>query len=191
MTARRIRLAHRAAWKCMWCSQPMRAELGFENTCTVEHVIPRCEGGVNLISNLGSACARCNRLRGCEPAEQFALRAANFPPDSRITREALNAERRIIRKKVLSGELPPATVSPSKQREREDRKLARRAYATNSDVNPFEPESRCWRMFNRLVESRGDYVTRQLIVIDREPTPPVSIWTRMLRTVLSWFKSVT
>lgn len=191
MTARRISLARKAAWKCMWCAQHMRAELGFENTCTVEHVVPLSKGGINLISNLGSACARCNRRRGCEPAEQFALRAASFPPDSRITQEALNAERRIIRKKVLSGELAPASVSPSKQREREDRKLARRAYANNSAVNPFEPHGRCWRMFNKLVETQGDYVTRQLIVIDNRPHTPVSIWTRLRRLIQSWFQSVT
>lgn len=49
----------RGGGRCAWCSTPLtRAAL------TIDHVIPRAEGGTNHPSNLVPACDECNRERG-------------------------------------------------------------------------------------------------------------------------------
>lgn len=140
----------------MWCGQATRAELGFQNSATVEHVVPASMGGPTHMHNLGSACYRCNRLRGTQDADAFKQSALTLPPDRRGVQEALNAQARIKRKLVLEGLLTPV-ISPSKQRERADKQAAREAYVANPDQNPFEPESRCYRMWEKLKATGGDY----------------------------------
>lgn len=49
---------------CMWC----RTFLD-EKTATLEHVIPLARGGSNRRENLGIACEKCNRERGCDMPE--------------------------------------------------------------------------------------------------------------------------
>jgi 5-methylcytosine-specific restriction endonuclease McrA len=58
----RIGLAKRAAvWdacggRCHYCETPLHPF----RTFTVDHVIPRCRGGTNALSNLVGACPSCN-----------------------------------------------------------------------------------------------------------------------------------
>jgi 5-methylcytosine-specific restriction endonuclease McrA len=41
---------------------------------TMDHLIPRIEGGTNDRANLRPACHRCNRRKGCLPFEEFMRR---------------------------------------------------------------------------------------------------------------------
>lgn len=44
---------------CRWCGCELNAE-----TATVEHIVPRSQGGSNRADNLTLACEPCNRKRG-------------------------------------------------------------------------------------------------------------------------------
>jgi hypothetical protein len=175
----------------MWCVQKTRSDLGFQNTATVEHVIPISDGGSNSITNLGSACHRCNQERGTTCAELFAIQAQQFEPDRRHQVEAANSRLKEIRKKILDGEIPCPPPQPAKLREREDKQAARQAYVINPHTNPFDPQSRCWRMFEKLVESGGDWWT------NKNPQPQKDAACKQLgwiKTVLArlrvWFEHV-
>jgi hypothetical protein len=157
MTSKRIKLARRAQWRCMWCDQSMREELGFQNSATVEHIVPASMGGPTHMHNMGSACMRCNQMRGTQDADSFKHMAASLEPDRRLTEEAARAEARIKRKLILEGHLAPASIQPTKLRERADKQASREAYVANPDQNPFEPHSRCHRMFEKLREKGGDW----------------------------------
>lgn len=40
-------------------------------TCTVDHLIPRSQGGVRYMQNLVGACWQCNNARGDMPYQEF------------------------------------------------------------------------------------------------------------------------
>ncbi len=46
---------------------------------TLDHVIPRSQGGPTRAENLVLACAACNNARGVEDAESFAARRRAAP----------------------------------------------------------------------------------------------------------------
>jgi len=98
---KRVKLAEQHGWHCWWCGQRTREALGFQNSASIEHVVPRSCEGPDEYWNKVSACARCNFDRGVEPAEEFAMRARHFPEDRRLTEHALNSARRAKRKAKL------------------------------------------------------------------------------------------
>ncbi len=49
----------------------MTHEGGFNNTATIDHVVPRGRGGKNEMDNKVAACYRCNNARGDMPAHLF------------------------------------------------------------------------------------------------------------------------
>ena len=46
----------RDGWTCQYC--------GSNSNLTVDHVIPRCKGGVSTWENIVASCAPCNRRKG-------------------------------------------------------------------------------------------------------------------------------
>lgn len=49
---------------CHWCGKPMDFEAkDAPASATIEHLIPRCEGGRNALFNLRLAHSRCNNAR--------------------------------------------------------------------------------------------------------------------------------
>ena len=98
---KRVKLAEQHGWHCWWCGQKTREALGFQNSASIEHVVPRSCEGPDEYWNKVSACARCNFDRGVEPAEQFAMRARHFPKDRRLTEQAFNSAKKAKRKAKL------------------------------------------------------------------------------------------
>jgi len=45
--------------RCYFCGTLLTAE-----TMTIDHLIPKCKGGTNALSNLMPACEPCNRKKG-------------------------------------------------------------------------------------------------------------------------------
>ncbi len=82
----RIQIAQAAEWKCFWCKQDTREELGYQNTATIEHLTPKSKKGTNDPSNLYSACHRCNQARGNMNGYKFRLIAQAYVPDTRSIR---------------------------------------------------------------------------------------------------------
>lgn len=91
---KRIQLAIHQGWRCHWCQQECREEVGWMNTATLEHVVPQCQGGGNEDWNLVMACHRCNALRDIQGWEEFEVRARTLPPDHRTLAEAKVMNRR-------------------------------------------------------------------------------------------------
>lgn len=98
---KRVKLAEQHGWHCWWCGQKTREALGFQNSASIEHVVPRSCEGPNEYWNKVSACARCNFDRGVEPAEQFAMRARHFSVDRGLTEQAFNMVKKAKRKAKL------------------------------------------------------------------------------------------
>lgn len=70
----RCRLAEAQNWKCCWCGKECRPEPGYRNSVSLEHIVPRSEGGTDDIENLAMACVRCNNKRGTVGIEEFMER---------------------------------------------------------------------------------------------------------------------
>lgn len=65
------RAAGEQNWRCCYCGGRMTNEQGWTNSATLDHVIPRHQGGPNAFENLVAACARCNVRRGNTDAQAF------------------------------------------------------------------------------------------------------------------------
>lgn len=117
-------------WKCHWCNQSMISAYGFQDSTTIEHIIPRSQGGTNYEINLKAACYRCNNVRGAEDVITFAGRARDFPIDSRSLDEATKTK----------------CKQPTVIRVREDSRIARQAVLDGID-NPFEEGSRWYQLY--------------------------------------------
>lgn len=74
----RRRVFHREGGLCFYCDEPV--SLNVRNVpgspfppymATLDHIIPKCEGGERNEENSVCACWRCNNKRGTMPADQF------------------------------------------------------------------------------------------------------------------------
>lgn len=178
----RIKLAERAGWRCGWCGQKTRRDMGWQNSATIEHVQPVSEGGSNKLENLMHACARCNRLRGTQAVDKFKLIAQTYDVDCRTLDQALAHERkhkRILRQAQLTELSGKPTFSyvhvcdsqlNAKERLRKDRTLVRKALQV-SHINPFEPDSRRHRLFDAELAKLP---------------PPEPIWRQIVNKLTAW-----
>ena len=62
--------------RCFYCDRPTRLPQSGETasgalSATVDHIIPRCQGGRHDWNNLVLACFRCNNRRGSQSAEAW------------------------------------------------------------------------------------------------------------------------
>lgn len=96
---RRIQLAISQGWRCHWCQQSCREDVGWMNTATLEHVVPQCQGGPNEPWNLVMACHRCNCLRDTQGWEDFEVLARELPADLRTLAEARVVNKRLARQR--------------------------------------------------------------------------------------------
>lgn len=70
---RRIAIYTRDGWRCVWCLASVALEPTFsQSKATLDHVLPRSEGGSNLSSNLVTSCLSCNSRRQDKTPEAFA-----------------------------------------------------------------------------------------------------------------------
>jgi len=71
-------LFRRDNYRCQYCGQP-------SNHLTIDHIIPRHQGGMHSWENLVSACPACNRRKGgkaLQEAHMILLRQPFEPPAS-------------------------------------------------------------------------------------------------------------
>lgn len=73
----RCRLSESQNWKCCWCGVECSELPKKKNSATIEHVIPRSEGGRDEWDNYAMACFDCNQKRGVLSVEDMIL--GNFP----------------------------------------------------------------------------------------------------------------
>ncbi len=95
-TVRAVMLRDRA--RCVYCLAT--------DALSVDHVIPRVEGGSNAVSNLVTACGTCNSLRGACPIDLWA---------EWCERRGVGRKSRILTRVALAIATDPATVLSSKE----------------------------------------------------------------------------
>jgi len=61
--AKRLRAAEKQNWKCHWCGIAMCRVKGCPQQVTIDHVIPRHNGGTLRPGNFVAACFKCNSER--------------------------------------------------------------------------------------------------------------------------------
>lgn len=70
---RRNAIYARDSWACVWCMCPVSpGAYRTDEPATLDHMIPRTQGGCNTNHNLITACMSCNRARGDMPAHLYA-----------------------------------------------------------------------------------------------------------------------
>lgn len=78
--ARRARIYARDGWRCVWCRDRVINGDGPRpngvRRATLDHIVPRKQGGTNVTHNLITACDRCNSERGELTVFAFAQRLA-------------------------------------------------------------------------------------------------------------------
>ena len=68
----RTRAAEAQNWKCCYCGTDMQtSDTSRKKYVSLEHVIPKSEGGADETENLVAACQGCNNKRGSLPVDQF------------------------------------------------------------------------------------------------------------------------
>ena len=66
---RRLTLFRRDGWRCVYCRRR-----GKRGSLTIDHKIPRKDGGPNHLDNLLTACRSCNQRKGVKPYDVFMER---------------------------------------------------------------------------------------------------------------------
>lgn len=64
----RLSLHLRDGFRCGYCMETFRTE-----DLTFDHIVPRCQGGTSLFTNLVSACVSCNVRKGGRTPEQARM----------------------------------------------------------------------------------------------------------------------
>jgi 5-methylcytosine-specific restriction endonuclease McrA len=69
----RRRIYARDGHSCVWCGKAVGCtRLGLPSDATLDHLVPRAQGGGNRYWNLVTACRGCNSRRRDMPAVAFA-----------------------------------------------------------------------------------------------------------------------
>lgn len=79
--ARELNIFHKQSDRCYWCC----ILLDFTQV-DIEHVVPKCMGGSDDISNLRVSCRRCNGIKNMSLPMDFALYQLRAPVFIRSTR---------------------------------------------------------------------------------------------------------
>lgn len=66
---RRLTVFRRDGWRCVYCRRR-----GTSRTLTLDHKIPRKDGGKGTPENLLTACRSCNQRKGIKPYDVFMER---------------------------------------------------------------------------------------------------------------------
>lgn len=71
----RLAIFKRDGWRCYLCGRAVAIWLMPgrlpPDAATLDHVVPICRGGDNSDSNLKTACAGCNGMKGARTPEEF------------------------------------------------------------------------------------------------------------------------
>lgn len=72
---KRAAIYERDGWSCVYCGRDMRAgrtRRQVQIVLSLDHLIPRCQGGDNSAHNVVTACLTCNSSRGARAWRDFA-----------------------------------------------------------------------------------------------------------------------
>lgn len=95
---RRLAIYLRDRFECGYCGRDLRDATSRE--VTLDHLIPRSEGGTNQTHNLTTACLRCNSQRGAQTWTEYAP-AGSIDRIRERTRQPLNMD---LAKAIIAGQ---------------------------------------------------------------------------------------
>lgn len=96
---------------CFYCSRRMTLDPHPELLCTVDHVIPRAEGGFDHMSNYVGACVLCNNARGTIPSALFKRYVQRFGPPRPSHMACTNRYMRIAAAHMAWNGMEPAVIN--------------------------------------------------------------------------------
>lgn len=138
-------LRQRDGHDCVWCS----AKLGVR-TSTLDHVVPRAQGGTHWTGNLIISCAECNHRRGDMDVLEYAQECARSGRNMRLevlavavsrADDPLASNRQLYasRRQRSKGEPAYLTVA-QRRRRREKSRRQRRARAERRQLAAFRAQ---------------------------------------------------
>jgi len=65
----RERVFRRDSFSCRYCGANLK-----RGTPTIDHIVPRCQGGSDDLDNLATCCSTCNSSKGGRTPEQWSKR---------------------------------------------------------------------------------------------------------------------
>jgi 5-methylcytosine-specific restriction endonuclease McrA len=66
-----VDLFNQQSGACYYCGKAMTLDLGYQNTATLDHLVPRSKGGPTKDWNLVAACHWDNQQKGSMSAERY------------------------------------------------------------------------------------------------------------------------
>lgn len=100
-----IKLSESQNHRCCYCGDPTwhpeiicgKTHRSEASRATIEHLLPRCEGGTFKWENIAMACSECNTARGHTPLEEFlaAIHTPAKPKEARQKEISLAQERKL------------------------------------------------------------------------------------------------
>lgn len=103
--------------QCRWCKCPTRLSNDHAwDTATDDHIIPRYRGGTNDMSNIVSACNRCNNRRNHEDVKQlpegallgqYKVNSVLRPPPPQVKHNPSRVALTKDEKKAIMSRVPP------------------------------------------------------------------------------------
>lgn len=81
-----------SAGKCVYCRQRVTLE-----TMTLDHLIPKANGGGDGVTNLVTACLTCNRAKGATDPVEFVSKIVAAEKAADLAREQRDLAKRISR----------------------------------------------------------------------------------------------
>jgi 5-methylcytosine-specific restriction endonuclease McrA len=67
-------ICERDEWACQYCGIELTLR-----TATIDHVVPRCEGGKTTFENTVASCFPCNNKKGPKLLKHTSLKLRNYP----------------------------------------------------------------------------------------------------------------
>lgn len=133
----RTKLSSEQNHKCCWCGCTTVEENGKKNSATIEHILPKSQGGTYDFENLAMACSKCNNERKTMDVDAFL---------AKITLR--------VQHNVNVG----SDKKPGRIKRMLEAQLVRIAVKKSPTHNPYTPGSREWKTFNRYVAVASTYL---------------------------------
>lgn len=100
-------LIQRFDGKCHYCHRPVEIMGEESNRPTKEHLIPKCRGGLSVLSNIALACERCNSVKSdMTETEYLSFVETGILPESYVDWLNQRMVQHAVRRGIFVGRSP-------------------------------------------------------------------------------------
>ena len=146
----RTKLSEAQNHRCAWCGCQTTELRNLRHSATIEHVQPRSLGGADDYSNMVMACNLCNSQRGVLSVDKFLT----FVQAGKPYKPVNESRRQQIEFVRSHGFRVGGKTKPTRIKRMVEKIAVLEAMKTNTG-NPYKPDSRMWRTFNRYSQSQS------------------------------------